>query len=163
MKKLLFLALCLLSISGFAQVKSAELTAGGLTCSMCSKAIFKAITAIDFVDSVSVDLEKSTYLITFKNDQPILWYQLKDAVEKAGFFVAKLNVTALLEPGVDFSQPVTVQGSTFRFIKADNATPVGYITFYLVDKGFLPAKEFKRNAKYIETATAEKGLYHAIF
>ncbi len=43
-------------------IKKVSLVASGLTCSMCSKAIFKALTKLDFVEEVKVDIAKSMYI-----------------------------------------------------------------------------------------------------
>jgi hypothetical protein len=46
MKKVFFIAVMLLSLGSYAQFKSASLQASGLTCSMCSKAVFKALEKV---------------------------------------------------------------------------------------------------------------------
>ena len=58
--KSLFLALAFLSATpAFSQIQSATLKADGLTCSMCSKAIYKALLKVPFVQSVTPDIEGS--------------------------------------------------------------------------------------------------------
>jgi copper chaperone CopZ len=75
-----------------AQIKSAEVLASGLTCSMCSKAIFKALSNLDFVDTVKVNIETSVYQINFKKDSPVKIEGIRDAVYDAGFSIAKLAI-----------------------------------------------------------------------
>jgi copper chaperone CopZ len=70
--------------------KKVTLTASGLTCSMCSKAIFKALTKLDFVEEVKVDIEKSIYILTFKTGKKVDIDQIKLAVTGAGFGVQSL-------------------------------------------------------------------------
>ncbi|MEI8142291.1 MAG: heavy-metal-associated domain-containing protein [Chitinophagia bacterium] len=72
------------------QKKKVTLVASGLTCSMCSKAIFKSLTKLDFVEEVKVDIEKSTYILSFKTDSKVNLAQIKKAVTDAGFGVKSL-------------------------------------------------------------------------
>ena len=79
--------------SAHAQIKSAEVLASGLTCSMCSKAIFKALSKLDFVDTVKVNIETSVYQLNFKKEVPVKIEGIRDAVYDAGFAIAKLSIT----------------------------------------------------------------------
>lgn len=102
MKKIIFLlAICMAtttatnaatttSINAPAEIKKVTLVASGLTCSMCSKAIFKALTKLDFVAEVKVDIESSKYILTFKSGKKVLIDQIKAAVKDAGFGVQSL-------------------------------------------------------------------------
>jgi len=73
-----------------AEIKKVTLVASGLTCSMCSKAIFKALTSLDFVADVKVDIEQSKYILTFKSGKSVVVDQIKSAVTDAGFGVQSL-------------------------------------------------------------------------
>ena len=91
MKQLLILTVILfVSVVVNAQITKAELTATGLTCSMCSKAIFKALSKLDFVEEVKVDIEKSKFVLTFKSGKTVVIDQIKSAVADAGFSVQSL-------------------------------------------------------------------------
>jgi copper chaperone CopZ len=70
--------------------KKVTLVASGLTCSMCSKAIFKSLTKLDFVEEVKVDIEKSKYILSFKTDSKVDIAKIKKAVTDAGFGVKSL-------------------------------------------------------------------------
>ncbi len=96
MKLKLFLVACSFVLVGRinAQIKSAEVLASGLTCSMCSKAIFKALSQLDFVDTVKVNIETSVYQLSFKKDSAVKIEGIRDAVYDAGFAIAKLSITA---------------------------------------------------------------------
>jgi copper chaperone CopZ len=72
------------------EIKKVSLVASGLTCSMCSKAIFKALTKLDFVEEVKVDIEKSMYVMTFKAGKKADIDLIKLAVTDAGFGVQSL-------------------------------------------------------------------------
>ncbi len=71
-------------------IKKVSLVASGLTCSMCSKAIFKALTKLDFVDEVKVDIEKSKFVLSFKSGKTVVIDQIKSAVADAGFSVQSI-------------------------------------------------------------------------
>ena len=71
-------------------IKKVSLVASGLTCSMCSKAIFKALTKLDFVDEVKVDIELSKFVLTFKSGKTVVIDQIKAAVADAGFSIQSL-------------------------------------------------------------------------
>jgi len=71
-------------------IKKVTLVASGLTCSMCSKAIFKALTKLDFVEDVKVDIEQSKFILTFKSGKTVVIDQIKSAVADAGFSVQSL-------------------------------------------------------------------------
>src|SRR6478735_315736 len=72
-----------------AQFNKAELQASGLTCSLCSNAINKALKTLPFVESVQTDLNKNLFTITFKNGQRPDIDAISKKVEDAGFSVAK--------------------------------------------------------------------------
>ena len=57
---------------------------------MCSKAIFKALTKLDFVEEVKVDIELSKFVLTFKSGKTEVIDQIKSAVADAGFSVQSL-------------------------------------------------------------------------
>ena len=71
-------------------IKKVTLVASGLTCSMCSKAIFKSLSKLEFVDQVKVDIEKSKYILSFKPTSKVDLAQIKKAVTDAGFGVQSL-------------------------------------------------------------------------
>lgn len=68
MKKIIFIAMLLWGVPALSQIKSATLRASGLTCSMCSKAIFKALEKVSFVKSIDADVEKSRFMVLFKEN-----------------------------------------------------------------------------------------------
>jgi copper chaperone CopZ len=66
--KRLFLIAILFSINfcANAQINKVSIQASGLTCSMCSNAINKALKSIDYVDHVIANIKNSTFEIYFK-------------------------------------------------------------------------------------------------
>ena len=71
-------------------IKKVSVLASGLTCSMCSKAIFKALSKLDFVEEVKVDIEQSKFVLSFKSGKTVVIDQIKSAVADAGFSVQSL-------------------------------------------------------------------------
>jgi copper chaperone CopZ len=146
------------SVSSFAQIKSASLTASGLTCSMCSKAIFKALGKVASVQSVEPDIEGSTYRITFHPNKPIVLDELKKAVQGAGFSVAGLSVTANFPQtpiGNDVHLPYG--GATYHFLDVASQTIAGEKTFRIVDKDFVSDSEFRKYAAQTDMPCVKTG------
>ena len=56
MKKVFLFVVFFWATGASAQVQKVNLQASGLTCAMCSKAIYKAVSAISFVDTVFVNI-----------------------------------------------------------------------------------------------------------
>ena len=80
MKKLLFMAILAYSLPTTAQIKSASLTASGLTCSMCSRAIYKSLLQVSTIKNVQVDIKNSKYNIQFKENVNVILDDIKKAV-----------------------------------------------------------------------------------
>ena len=149
MKKLIItLVVAFLGWSAGAQVTSVSLQASGLTCSMCSNAINKSLKTLSSVSTVEPNIKTSTFVIAFKEGSKVDFDELKKKVEDAGFFVAKLEATMNFENvAVANDGHVVVNGNTFHFLDVKDQTLNGDKTLRLLDKGFVPAKEYKRNAK----------------
>ncbi len=159
MKKIIIIALLFLSAPAFAQIKSATLTASGLTCSMCSKSIYKAISKIPYIQSVDVDVEKSSYTMQFKANEKVELDDIKKAVQDAGFSVASLEVTASFANEDIFNDAhITLGGSAFHFMNVSKQTLNGDKTFKVIDKNFVPLKEYKKNGKYTKMKCYETGV-----
>lgn len=143
MKKI-FLALMMCLSAGFAsaQISAAQLTAAGLTCSMCSKSIFTALSKVKFVESVTPDVEGSSFSIRFRSGADIHPAKLRKAVEDAGFSVASLRLEANIR-AVDITaqQVYMSQGSRYNFVPATVDLKPGKLSFRLIDKGFVSAEE----------------------
>jgi len=159
MKSIFGLLIALLvSVSSFAQIKSASLTASGLTCSMCSKAIFKALSKLPSVQRVEPDIEGSTYKIAFRPGKAIVLDELKKAVQGAGFSVAGLSVTANF-PQTSIANDVHLPygGSTYHFLDVPSQTIAGEKTFRIVDKDFVSDSEFRKYAARTEMPCVKTG------
>ena len=164
MKKFFFaVAMMMISLSSYAQIRSANLIASGLTCSMCSKAIYKSLVKVNTIQDIKVDIKNSSYLITFKQGVNVSLEAIRNAVEDAGFSVASLKVD------VNFNQTVigpdthiSLQGGTYCFLKTSRQTIQGTKTLTVVDKNYLPLAEHKKYAKDIAMQPASEKVYHVI-
>ena len=158
MKNLLIAFAILFFIKAEAQVTKVNLQASGLTCSMCSNAINKALKSLDIVENVKADVSSSTFEITFKPSSAINFDMLKKKVEDAGFFVAKMIVTLNVnQVEVSNDAHVDISGMMYHFLNTDKKQLNGETSFKILDKGFVSAKEFKKNSKLTTMACYQTG------
>ncbi|MDB5196155.1 MAG: hypothetical protein JWP88_525 [Flaviaesturariibacter sp.] len=146
MKRILFSALVILiGVAAQAQFTKASLQASGLTCSMCSKAVQKALTGVSFVEKVQVDIKNQQYNMIFKAGTVVDFDALSKAVQDAGFSVASLKVTGNVGTvTASKDQHVKIGSQYFHFLNASNQQLSGATSFTIVDKAFVSAKEFKK-------------------
>lgn len=151
MKRLFLLLLSLgLFGAGQAQIESAELTASGLTCSLCSRAIAEELKELPFIEKVTVNLAASGFNLAFKQGQEVDLDAIAQAVEDAGFAVSELYITAQVA-----ERPVTVRNNThvpfgtgqLHFMEVEQTSLEGTVRLRLLDEQFVPKKEFKQRQK----------------
>lgn len=134
----------LVSTNTNAQISKAEIRATGLTCSMCSNAINKQLKNLPEVVTVETDLNTNTFTVTLTQGNTLSPKVFKEKVEKAGFFIGLLVVTAKSE---------IITNSAYIVVN-DKSNYAAEIQFQVVDKGYVTEKEFKklsRSFKNIET------------
>jgi copper chaperone CopZ len=157
-KKIIIIAMLVVSITAKAQVTKVSLQASGLTCSMCSNAINKALKSLDFVDKVDANIKNSTFNIWFKPNTIVDFDKLKNKVEGAGFFVANFSATLQFDNvAVLNDSPINVGASTFHFLNVKEQILTGEKTIRLLDKGFLSAKEYKKNGSLTKMGCYKTG------
>lgn len=159
MKKIFFLLCLALPLLAAAQVSKVRLQASGLTCSMCTNAIHKALKALDFVGDIQVDIKNSTFQLDLKADKAVDFDKIKAAVEDAGFFVAKFYAVvhfSKLQAAND--SHLAVGGLMFHFLNIPNSVLDGEKTVRLLDKGFVTAKEYKKNKAFTQMACYGTGV-----
>ena len=178
--KLLLLSLLLsVGIVSSAQITRVSLTASGLTCSMCSKAVKTALEGVYFVEKVQVDIKNQKYNLSFKEGSHIEIDELGKAVEDAGFSVASLVVSATVgNTLLEKDNHIKIGNSYFHFLNASGQQLNGSTNFTIVDRKFVSEKEFKKfsgltKMKCVETGKSEPcctsdnlekntRIYHAI-
>ena len=67
----------------YGQLHTARIQATGLTCALCSKAIYKSLEKLSPIEKVTADIKSSTFSIQFKKDAAVNPDELKAAVEDA--------------------------------------------------------------------------------
>ena len=141
-----------------AQVTKVSLQASGLTCSMCSNSINKALHKLEFVDKIDADIKTYTFEITFKPNSHVDFDMIKGKVEGAGFSVSGFLVTMNFDkvPAKE-NQPVIMGDKTLLFVNKNEQQLTGEIKFRLLDKGFVSPKEYKSNPYTFSPLT-----YHAV-
>ena len=127
----------LVSANTYAQISKAEIRATGLTCSMCSNAINKQLKTLPEVVNVEIDLNTNTFTVTLKEGNTLSPKVFKEKVEKAGFFIGTLVITA---------KPETITKSLYILVD-DKKSNASQIQFQVLDKGFVTEKEFKKLSK----------------
>ena len=158
MKKIFGIIAILVSFQASAQITKATLQASGLTCAMCSKAVYKALSAVPFVASVQSNIEASTYELSFKPGSKPDFDVLSKAVVNAGFSVSMLKVTAKFDDvKVQNNAHVTVNNQLFHFLDVVPQTLQGEKTISLIDKNFVTAKAYKKYDKMTTMACYESG------
>ena len=148
----------MVSMGSKAQIEKVSLQASGLTCSMCSNSINRALKKLDFVDRVEADVKNYTFEIYFKESSAVDFNKIKQKVEGAGFSVAGFIVTVRFnQNSLENSDRVTVGNNTVILTNVKEASLDGVKRIKLLDKGFVPAQDSKRNS----FDTANEGIYHA--
>ncbi len=150
MKKIIvIIAMLALAFNVQAQFSKANLVAGGLTCSMCSKAIYKALTKVSFVETVKANIKESSYTIVFKKDAAVSLDEVRKAVVDAGFHVAKLQVVAdIANVEVKNDSHIKVGSQNLHLLDIQPRALNGEVVFTLVDKGFVSDKDYRKYSGY---------------
>lgn len=148
--KNIFFAIVLFSfVTVNAQVSKVNLQASGLTCSLCSNAIFKSLKSLDFIEKIDANIKNSSFEIFIKPNNMVDFDKIKKKVEDAGFFVAKLVATIHFDNAqVINDEHLTIGNTTFHFLNAKDQVLNGHIQVRLLDKGYVSAKEYKKNGKF---------------
>ena len=160
MKKIFLLAAMVYSMAVNAQVTKVSLQASGLTCSMCSNSINKALRSLDFVDRVDANIKTSTFEVSFKPNSKVDFDKLKKKVESAGFSVAGFSATMHFNNvKIKSNEQVVVGDKKLQFVNVKAQTLNGPQTIKVIDKGFVSSKEYKKNS--VATADSKSGkVYH---
>ncbi len=159
MKKLLLIIMVMfLAFYSDAQFTKARLQATGLTCSLCSNAINKALQKVSFVASVRADIKNSAFDIVFKQNDDIDIDAIKNAVEDAGFSVGSLKLTGTFtDVKIAPDQHVKIGNERFHFLYVNSQLLNGEKTMTVVDKNYVSAKEFKKYSAATKMSCLQTG------
>lgn len=154
MKKIIvILALILSAQIASASFVSAKIKVTGVTCSMCSNSVQKALSSLSFVENIDVDLENAVFKVTFKKGESVVADLIKEKVEGAGFSVGELVMDFQFQ-----NQPVkndfhfNYNGNTYHFVNVKEQQLNSTVSLRFVDKGMTGLKEHK---KYVGLTTYE--------
>ncbi len=152
MKKIFLFIAITVSISARAQVNTVSLQASGLTCSMCSNAINKALKTLSFVQMVDADIKTYTFVISFKPNSAVDFDLLRKSVEKAGFtvcsFVANIHFENIQ---VKNNQTIIFEDKKFLVVNSSDHVLNGIKQVKILDRGFVSPKKFKKNPSFVST------------
>lgn len=166
MKKIFyfFIVLLLMGNTASAQFTKAELQAAGLTCSLCSKSVDAQLKKLDFIDSIHIDLAHATFILYFKKDKPVDFYQIKKSVENAGFSVSMLKTTCKVDNLlINNKGHFNYQNTSFFALNKGPQILNGEVTFQIVDKGFISNKEYKKYMAAQPNSQGNNLVYDIIF
>lgn len=161
MKRIVIIIL-LLSLSNVkAQINKVDIIATGLTCSMCSNAIYKQLQSIEGVEKVEIDLNKNLFTAILKKENKLTPKDFKEKVEKAGFFIGSM---VLYLSYYNLSITDGTKNGNYIIIDSKPQTLNGEKRVQVLDKGYVTAKEFKKlskaYSKYETFAKAAGNNYH---
>ncbi len=144
----LLFALTVHSMLASAQFVSVEIKASGLTCSMCSNSIDKALRTLPFIKDVAAHLQTTSFTVTFNTDAPIQLEDMKDKIEGAGFFVAGMTATYHFNnQKITNDSHISIEKNDYHFVDVSEQILNGDVAFKVMDKGYMLAKEYKKYKK----------------
>ncbi|TAD93423.1 MAG: copper chaperone [Bacteroidetes bacterium] len=160
MKRIIFMsALWLLAGTSQAQYRNIELQAAGLTCSMCSNTIYKALKTLDFVADVQTDLSKNIFTVVLKDGAVPNFDALSLKVKAAGFSIASLQFEALFSNlAVANDTHTTLGNKTLHFLGLSSKTITGWQKLRLVDKDFVLARQRAKYEKLTQMTCIKTGF-----
>ena len=131
-----------MALAGF---ESARVKVTGVTCSMCSNSVNKALSSLTFVESVEVDLVNAVFNLRFRTGHAVSADQIGQKVEGAGFSVGLLVMEARFENlEVKKDLHYEFEGNTYHFVDVPKQLLNGKVALRFVDKGLSPAREHKK-------------------
>jgi copper chaperone CopZ len=134
------------------QIQSVTLQASGLTCSMCSRAIYKSLLKVPSVVKVQEDIEHTSYHIQFSDPEKVSPENLRKAVKDAGFSVAWMEVKANFNnEEVASDSSLKVNDLIFNFVDTKKQKLNGVKKLLIVDKDYLLEADHKKYAGLYES------------
>jgi len=144
-------------ISANSQIKHASIQAAGLTCAMCSNAIYRSLSALPFIEEVNPDVENSSFGIRFKSDKSIHPDAMRDAVEEAGFSVAELSITiGFSHQELSSDKILKINHLTFYVMNGEGLILDKDVEFVFLDKGYMTDKRMKELESELGFALSKK-------
>lgn len=82
----------LTSMSASAQIQKMQVGVNGLTCSQCSRSVYKKLSQLEFIQSVEMDLNAHTSTIILKDPNNYDVDRIAQAVIDAGYSVRSMKL-----------------------------------------------------------------------
>lgn len=135
----------LLNSFAFANFTGVKMKVTGVTCSMCSNSVHKALSSLSFIDKIDVDLQKAEFNLTFKPNTKVSMDEIKEKVEGAGFSVGMLIADFKFDNlSVSKDYHFSYENDTYHFVNVPDKTLNGVVSIRFVDKGLTSSKEHKK-------------------
>ena len=158
MKKILItLSLILIFNFGYSQSFYTNLKATGLTCAMCSYSTQKSLEKLDFIKSITPDLEATSFKLEFKDDAFVDFDLIQEKVEDAGFFVGNIKINFDEKLNTSNNDHAVYNNNLFHFIMADNKNTS---TYNLIDKNFISKNDFESFSEFTSHACYLTGSHN---
>ena len=124
----------------FSQSFYSNIEVNGLTCAMCSYSTQRSLERLDFIESITPDLEATSFKLEFKEEMFVDFDLIQEKVEDAGFFVGKIDII--------FSEEISTSNDKHKFIKNNlfhffSDKELKTNIFSIVDKNFISKSQFK--------------------
>ena len=159
MKKILItLSLILIFNFGYSQSFYTNLKATGLTCAMCSYSTQKSLEKLDFIKSITPDLEATSFKLEFKDDAFVDFDLIQEKVEDAGFFVGSIEIVFNDNLKAENDEHNLINENLFHIFSDQN---VDTNVFTLVDKNFIRKKDYEIISGKTSHSCYETGLHTA--
>jgi copper chaperone CopZ len=144
--------------AAIAQIQSVSLQASGLTCSMCSRAIYKSLKKVPEVAKVKEDIQHSSYHVEFSNPSSVSLENLKKAVQDAGFSVAWMQVKVNFD-NVEIASDSSLKLNDFVFYFVDIRKQKlnGEKKLLILDKDYILENDRKKYAGSYESGPVTDG------
>lgn len=153
------LATLLFASTSVAQYRNLEIHAAGLTCSLCSNAILKALKGLPFVQGVDTDLKTNLFSVQLRSGLPVDFDMISKKVEDAGFSVGKMTVEVKFNPAEVKNDAHIVNGNQiFHFLAVKPQKIDGWQKIKLLDKQFVLSSEAKKNSKLTQKECYKTGI-----
>ncbi|HEY6160168.1 MAG TPA: heavy-metal-associated domain-containing protein [Bacteroidia bacterium] len=126
-----------------------KLGVNGLTCSQCTRSVEMKIRQLDFVDSVSMNLEHTEGEVFFKKGKKVDIERIADAVTDAGFSVRYLKAGFTPDPLAPPNNCFSYAGDTYCFL---GPTPLfdHELQLQFIGPKYLPRNELKTWKKLLK-------------
>jgi len=157
MKKILFiLSFTLIYNLGYSQSFYVDIKATGLTCAMCSFSTQKSLEKLDFIKSITPDLEATSFKVEFKKDKFIDFDLIQEKVEDAGFFVGSLDIIFYDKLITENDKHSFIDNNLFHIFSDGD---VDSNVFTLVDKNFIRKNDYEIISKKTNHSCYETGIH----